>query len=94
MPATCPDHVMPPPLQAYFHPLCGRRAGNYLVARAQPGSRVFKHRAYCHNHSEAQRNKDYCTGAAARVSPQPGFLTRGWEGDRIREAWRGRRCGA
>ncbi|PNW71070.1 hypothetical protein CHLRE_17g745347v5 [Chlamydomonas reinhardtii] len=54
--------------QAYFHPLCGRRAGNYLVARAQPGSRVFKHRAYCHNHSEAQRNKDYCTGAAARAS--------------------------
>ncbi|KAG2423307.1 hypothetical protein HXX76_015454 [Chlamydomonas incerta] len=54
--------------QAYFHPLCGRRAGNYLVARAQPGSRVVKHRAYCHNHSEAQRAKDYCTGAAARAS--------------------------
>ncbi|GFR51514.1 hypothetical protein Agub_g13929 [Astrephomene gubernaculifera] len=53
--------------QATFHPLCGRRNGNYLVARLQPGSRTLRYRAYCHNHSEGQRAKDMNTGAAARA---------------------------
>lgn len=57
--------------QCYFHPLCARRAGNYLVARVQPGSKQLRYRLYCHNHSEAQRNKDIQSGAAARVRGMP-----------------------
>ncbi|GIL93860.1 hypothetical protein Vretimale_223 [Volvox reticuliferus] len=52
--------------QCFFHPLCARRAGNYLVARVQPGSKQLRYRIYCHNHSEAQRAKDVQTGAAMR----------------------------
>ncbi|KXZ51810.1 hypothetical protein GPECTOR_11g251 [Gonium pectorale] len=68
--------------QAYFHPLCGRRAGNYLCARMQPGARTLRYRAYCHNHSNAQRDKDMATGAARVSDVMPVLASSGKPGRR------------
>lgn len=57
--------VLPRVPQTYFHPLCARRMGFYLVARSAPTSRSTKYRAYCHLHSDMQKRRDLEAPAAA-----------------------------
>eukprot|EP00955_Chlamydomonas_euryale_P000713 8084-Chlamydomonas_euryale.AAC.1 len=52
--------------QAAFHPLCARRAGHYVPAKAGPGGRPV-YRAYCAAHSDAMRERDAEAGAPRAV---------------------------
>ncbi len=54
-----------------FHPLCGRRAGHYLVARLGPGSKVV-YKAHCEQHSDMVRFKE--SDVMLRVSGVEGVL--------------------
>lgn len=42
-----------------FHALCARNAGHYLAVRPGPGKNQTTYRAYCAQHSEPQRRKDF-----------------------------------
>ncbi|GAX72793.1 hypothetical protein CEUSTIGMA_g248.t1 [Chlamydomonas eustigma] len=43
--------------QNAFHPLCGRRTGQYIAARAGAGGRA-SYRSYCAHHSDMMRQRD------------------------------------
>lgn len=61
---------MAPPLtlQTAFHPLCGRRAGQYLASRPNAAGRMH-YKAYCGLHSEQARRKDLDNIFAQQVPP-------------------------
>jgi NuA3 HAT complex component NTO1 len=52
-----------------FHALCARNAGLYLAVRGDPGKPASSYRAYCAQHSAAQRRKD--AEVSGEVCPAP-----------------------